>query len=168
MRGGGRMSRLIRPLRQWTVRSRIVAALGLLAVDLAGMTLLHSYLVRRVDQQLERNLSRARFLPPEQIETRPRFSTAFGPDFRVYRFDADGRLLDTGASGERPDPDLGSLAQLQQHADAGTPYTVEGSTSAWRVQVVRLPAGRATSPARCRCGWPTPTRIPRRAGWAPR
>ena len=151
------MSRLIRPLRQWTVRSRIVAALallaavGLLAVDLAGMTLLHSYLVRRVDQQLERNLSRARFLPPEQIETRPRFSTAFGPDFRVYRFDADGRLLDTGASGERPDPDLGSLAQLQQHADAGTPYTVEGSTSAWRVQVVRLPAGRATSPARCRC-----------------
>src|SRR6266511_3540991 len=95
MRGGGRMSRLIRPLRQWTVRSRIVAALALLA--------------------------------------------------------AVGRLLDTGASGERPDPDLGSLAQLQQHADAGTPYTVEGSTSAWRVQVVRLPAGRATSPARCRC-----------------
>src|SRR6266511_1660421 len=148
MRGGGRMSRLIRPLRQWTVRSRIVAALallaavGLLAVDLAGMTLLHSYLVRRVDQQLERNLSRARFLPPEQIEPRPRFSTAFGPDFRVYRFDADGRLLDTGASGERPDPDLGSLAQLQQHADAGTPYTVEGSTSAWRVQVVRLPSGQ--------------------------
>src|SRR6266542_278096 len=132
MSSGGRMSRLIRPLRQWTVRSRIVAALallaavGLLTVDLAGMTLLHSYLVRRVDQQLERNVSRARFLPPEPIETRPRLTTAFGPDFRVYR----------------SDPDLGSLAELQRHADAGKPYTVEGSTSAWRVEVVRLSSGQ--------------------------
>src|SRR6266545_3184696 len=148
MSSGGRMSCLIRPLRQWTVRSRIVAALallaavGLLTVDLAGMTLLHSYLVRRVDQQLERNVSRARFLPPEPIETRPRLTTAFGPDFRVYRFDADGRLVETAASGDRPDPDLGSLAELQRHADAGKPYTVEGSTSAWRVQVVRLPSGQ--------------------------
>ncbi len=148
MSSGGRMSRLIRPLRQWTVRSRIVAALallaavGLLTVDLAGMTLLHSYLVRRVDQQLERNVSRARFLPPEPIETRPRLTTAFGPDFRVYRFDADGRLVETAASGDRPDPDLGSLAELQRHADAGKPYTVEGSTSAWRVEVVRLSSGQ--------------------------
>src|SRR6266545_2397349 len=148
MSSGGRMSCLIRPLRQWTVRSRIVAALallaavGLLTVDLAGMTLLHSYLVRRVDQQLERNVSRARFLPPEPIETRPRLTTAFGPDFRVYRFDADGRLVETAASGDRPDPDLGSLAELQRHADAGKPYTVEGSTSAWRVEVVRLSSGQ--------------------------
>src|SRR6266542_1386527 len=148
MSSGGRMSRLIRPLRQWTVRSRIVAALallaavGLLTVDLAGMTLLHSYLVRRIDQQLERNVSRARFLPPEPIETRARLTTAFGPDFRVYRFDAEARLVETAASGDRPDPDLGSLAELQRHADAGKPYTVEGSTSAWRVEVVRLPSGQ--------------------------
>src|SRR6266508_488766 len=144
MSSGGRMSCLIRPLRQWTVRSRIVAALallaavGLLTVDLAGMTLLHTYLVRRIDQQLERNVSRARFLPPEPIETRARLTTAFGPDFRVYRFDAEARLVETAASGDRSDPDLGSLAELQRHADAGKPYTVEGSTSAWRVQVVGL------------------------------
>src|SRR6266540_39796 len=148
MSSGGRMSCLIRPLRQWTVRSRIVAALallaavGLLTVDLAGMTLLHSYLVRRIDQQLERNVSRARFLPPEPIETRARLTTAFGPDFRVYRFDAEARLVETAASGDRSDPDLGSLAELQRHADAGKPYTVEGSTSAWRVEVVRLSSGQ--------------------------
>jgi two-component system, OmpR family, sensor kinase len=141
------MRRLVRPLRYWTVRSRIVAALavlaavGLLTVDIAGMTLLRSYLVRRVDEQLERNVNRVRYLPPDVADFRPR-ATNYGPDFRFYRFDAAGKLLDPGGTSARPDPDLGSLADLEQHADAGKAYTVEGSTTSWRVLVARLSTGQ--------------------------
>src|SRR6266508_3800355 len=137
-----------RPLRHWSVRARIVVALALLAaaglftVDLAGMTLLRSYLVRRIDQQLERNMARARFVPPDLPEARPRLGSAFGPDFRLYRFAAAGRLVAPPTTGERPDLDLGGLDQLRRHAEDGRPYTVDGASSSWRAQVAQLPNGQ--------------------------
>jgi two-component system OmpR family sensor kinase len=46
----------LRPWRQWTVRSRIVvsvaalAAVALIAVDLAGILLLRSFSLQRIDE----------------------------------------------------------------------------------------------------------------------
>jgi two-component system, OmpR family, sensor kinase len=131
----------IRPWRQWTVRSRIVvsvaalAAVALVAVDLAGIFLLHSFSLQRIDEQLERP---ARIGGPGRFE--PERPPVFVPDFRIYRYDAAGNYI-PGASGDQPDPDPGPLGELERRADSGRPFYLDSDTGTWRVRVIRGPDG---------------------------
>jgi two-component system OmpR family sensor kinase len=129
----------LRPWRQWTVRSRIVvsvallAAVALIAVDAAGVLLLRSYSVQRIDEQLE--------LPARPAARGGEFSRppGFVPDFRVYRYDSMGTLLNPDVV--TPDPNPGTLAELERRADSGRPFFVEGSTGTWRMRVNRTSSG---------------------------
>lgn len=133
----------IRPWRQWTVRSRIVvsvallAAVALIAVDVAGVVLLRSYSTQRIDEQLERPARGPGPFRYDDMSSRP---PGFVPDFRVYRYSASGVL--ESPAGVAPDPDPGGLAELERRADSGRPYYLESSTGTWRVRVDRFPNGR--------------------------
>ncbi len=116
----------------------VVAALGavaLVAADAAGMTALNNYLVSRIDRQLTFN--RSNQLPREQRA--PGFRP--GPDFRVYLFDADGKLV--APTGETPNP-APSLAFLQSHVDDQNPFTLKTSAGDWRTRVVAIDRDNAT------------------------
>ncbi|GAA0905471.1 HAMP domain-containing sensor histidine kinase [Virgisporangium ochraceum] len=126
----------LRPWREWTVRSRIVvsvallAAVALIAVDVAGIVLLRSYSVQRIDELLERP---SRPGPRSVAENnRP---PNYVPDFRVYRYDSTGTLL--GPVPETLEPDPGDLPELARRAASGRPYYVDGASGTWRVRVDR-------------------------------
>jgi two-component system, OmpR family, sensor kinase len=131
----------MRPWRHWTVRARmvlVVAALGavaLVAADAAGMTALNDYLISRIDRQLD--FSRPNQLPRE--ERPPGFRP--GPDFRVYLFDAGGKLV--APTEETPNP-APSLAFLKSHIDDKSPYTMKTAAGDWRTRVVAIDRGSAT------------------------
>jgi two-component system, OmpR family, sensor kinase len=152
----GRVRVTVRPWRQWTLRTRLVvsmmviAAIALIVANTAGVLLLRSYLVEKVDQQLDAEASRP-FIGPE---FRPR--TGFGPDFRVYTFDAqgvqqpirglNGRVVNQGDLG--PGPILGGWNNLKAHAASGKPFTVPGADGApWRILVTPDPNSDFTNVA---------------------
>src|SRR5690349_3642738 len=125
----------IRPWRHWTVRARMVlvvaalAAAGIVAADVAAMTALNTYLISRIDQQLTG--LRSGQMP--RIAERPS-GVRFGTDFRVYVFDASGKLL--APVGETPNP-APSLDFLKAHV-AGKPFTLNTPTGDWRTRVVAI------------------------------
>jgi two-component system OmpR family sensor kinase len=119
-----------------------LAAVGLVAVDVAGTALLNSYLIRRVDEQLQRGAGRAALVPSGQSPERTRTPPSFGPDFRFYRFDSAGRLVDQAGTTASLDPSPGSPTELERRAAAGQPYTVDGSSASWRVLVTRPSTGQ--------------------------
>jgi two-component system, OmpR family, sensor kinase len=113
-----------------------LAALGLIGANAAGVLLLRSYLIKRVDQQLIGQTllaSRGPWLPPPSGEGRR--SPEFGPRSVILRYAADGAVLGGGPSTGSAPPQVGTFAEIRDHAGLG-PFTVDGNEGAWRVQVV--------------------------------
>ena len=132
----------MRPWREWTLRSRLVlviAALvgtGLLVADVAGVLLLRSYLVQRVDEQLASFVRRA---PRYPIDTTFRRMPQFGPSTTTRYYADDGSAIITPpSSGEQAN--IGTFEALRTHADQGA-FTVDG----WRVEVIRFDEGYAVA-----------------------
>ncbi|MBY8886886.1 HAMP domain-containing histidine kinase [Streptomyces sp. PTM05] len=130
----------------------VLAALAVLASQAVGYAVLRSWLVGRVDQQL------AGFRPPafafHQAEAgqvphggpaAPRDSAAVLPsDFRVYFYDASGRLLtrNLGYSSRLPGPGL-AADRAALGLRTGAPRSVAATTGSghWRVLAQPGPGG---------------------------
>lgn len=132
-----------RPWREWTLRSRLVlaiavlAGLGLLAANAAGVYLLRSYLVDQVDRELGRQVRGLARVPwmVEPGALRPGGAPAgFGPQNVSRIYTTDGLAASSTTEDET---DLGTFAELRDHADAGA-YTVRSVDGVWRVEVVSL------------------------------
>ncbi|NJC71703.1 HAMP domain-containing histidine kinase [Planosporangium thailandense] len=126
------------------VTTAILAAVALVIADVAGLTLLRSGLVSRVDAQLEaqaRGLSRVGQRPPPGIPRTPRPSPGFGSGSRVYLYASDGTRLYASPSSTADEPRLDNVAALEARA-GDRPFTVDGTEGAWRVKVVEVPSGR--------------------------
>jgi two-component system OmpR family sensor kinase len=128
----------IRPWRHWTVRSRIVAsvvslaAVALIAANIIGVLLLNSYLMDRLDQQIQGPF-RGGGRPPTVSGNRGADGKfQFGPDMQGYRFTADGTLADPT---ETPLVDPKLFGDIQQRGASGRPFTVDGPTGQWRVRI---------------------------------
>jgi two-component system OmpR family sensor kinase len=141
------MSRIVRPWRRWTLRSRMVvavaalAAAALVATSFVGATLLRSYLLGRIDTQLQgRSSVLTRTADAPQYAGRPRGRMGFGPDSLVYLYRADGTPTYQPTTTPDGRPRLGAFSSISGHAGQG-PYTVDGSTDRWRVMVTALPSG---------------------------
>jgi two-component system OmpR family sensor kinase len=110
-----------------------LAAVGLLVADFAGMALLRTSLVQRVDEQLSgqvRILSRGT-LP--ELGTNRR-GPSFGPSSITRFYTVDG-VGTAGPSSTTAQPELGTFDELRAAADQG-PFTVDGVDGSWRVEVV--------------------------------
>ncbi|GAA1795319.1 HAMP domain-containing histidine kinase [Planosporangium flavigriseum] len=118
------------------VTTAVLAAVALVVADVAGLTLLHSQLVGRVDAQLEgqaRGLSRiAQHLPDGNRQPRP--GPGFGGGSRVYLYAADGTRLYASPATSSDEPLLGAFTALKARAGAH-PFTVDGTAGSWRVKV---------------------------------
>ncbi|MDG4819278.1 HAMP domain-containing sensor histidine kinase [Micromonospora sp. WMMD956] len=151
--------RPIRPWAHWTLRSRLVllvgilATLALLGANAAGLVLLRGYLVQRVDQQLT-GLARpftdapraASGLPAGGVTTggprNPGRFARLGPDQLVVHYRADGtRDPERSSTPSAAAPDPGPLAEVAARARAGRPYTVAGDGGAWRLLAVPVGDG---------------------------
>ncbi|MDI5941652.1 HAMP domain-containing sensor histidine kinase, partial [Micromonospora sp. DH15] len=151
--------RPIRPWARWTLRSRLVllvgilATLALLGANAAGLVLLRGYLVQRVDQQLT-GLARPFTAAPRAASGFPaggattggprnpgRFAR-LGPDQLVVHYRADGtRDPDRSSTPSAAAPDPGPLAEVAARARTGRPYTVAGDGGAWRLLAVPVGDG---------------------------
>ncbi|GAA5047602.1 two-component system OmpR family sensor kinase [Thermocatellispora tengchongensis] len=141
------IGRVIPPVMRWgawPVRRRLVlaiiglAAAGLLLANAAGLVLLRGHLVDRVDDQLRAPGEAAARLPADAAAgDRQAVEQRFGRHFRVYYYDARGRLVRTVPAD--PDPPGPVLADPRP----GPPYTVDdpGGGAPWRVLVYRDGAG---------------------------
>ncbi|GAA1808311.1 HAMP domain-containing histidine kinase [Planosporangium flavigriseum] len=142
-----------RPLRHRMVLTVVtLAATGLIVTDLAGVTLLRSFLVGRVDSQLEddardlahadRSSGAAAQSPNQLAHLLLGGSTpAANPTCKVYVYTADGtRLYPSAATGDGG-PDLNPAATLEARADA-PPFTLAGPGGDWRVLVTSVSDGR--------------------------
>ena len=137
---------LPRPWRRWTIRTRLVVAIAVLAgaalilADIASVVQLRSNLLGQVDRELVAG-SKAYAQPrrPGADADCPGARRALnpGPDLRIVVYDvpnAAPRLCgDTSGKG----PDLGSYQHLDARA-GGRPYTVNdrGDGDPWRVVVI--------------------------------
>lgn len=151
----------LRRWRQWTLRSRLVVvsagltALALIGANTAGVILLRSYLVDRVDRQLAipglggqqqrlvKSLARAPDSQPVQSPGDSFLSGVFGADSRIYLYGQDGERATYPDDAPGSGPALPAAAEL---ADlAGEPFTVpgQGGGADWRavVKVVEPTAG---------------------------
>jgi two-component system OmpR family sensor kinase len=107
--------------------------------NLAGLVLLHNYLLGRIDQQLAASVRAYQHGPgaaePDLPAPRPRFVQDLGPDVRIYLYSADGTLVrSTADGGAGAGPQLRGFAGVSGHA-GGRPYTVSDSRGGdgWRV-----------------------------------
>jgi two-component system, OmpR family, sensor kinase len=149
-----RQVRRVRPWREWTLRTRLVvsmailAAIALIVANAAGVILLRSYLLEKVDQQLiAQSTIPGRFNGGggggrPQGDYRP--PHGIGPDYRLFTFNAAGAQQPlTGPDGSpapartlRPGPELGGWTSIKAHASSTKPYTVAGADGEpWRVLV---------------------------------
>ncbi|MEV8514327.1 HAMP domain-containing sensor histidine kinase [Dactylosporangium sp. NPDC051484] len=132
----------LRPWRQWTVRTRIVvsvvsiAAVALIVANVIGVLLLNWYLMQRVDQQLMVS-PRGRPSSGATQNKRPEGVFSPGPDFQIYRFNADGGL----ENGETPLVDPRLFGDIKERAARPEPFTVDGPKAQWRVRVFASPNG---------------------------
>jgi len=142
-----------RPRRwgHWTLRSRLVlvvgalAAVALIVANVAGLLLIRSYLRDRIDEQLlgmSRPFANAqRDLPdPAGGGGAPRYRPfRVGADQVVYVYTAAGTLeADRSSTADASRPPVVPLAEVQERAQVGRPYTVaatDGSTD-WRLLAV--------------------------------
>ncbi|WIM99134.1 HAMP domain-containing sensor histidine kinase [Actinoplanes oblitus] len=135
--------------RHWTLRSRLVlvvgilAAIALIAANVAGVVLIRGYLVERIDKQLTGMARPMEFATQQQDDSfgpRNRFFRV-GPDQVAYLYRADG-TLDTGRSYPAGDtrPAVPSFDALAKRAATADPYTVTAPDgTGWRV--IALPVG---------------------------
>lgn len=147
--GGGRPGPLRpRAWRHWTLRSRLslvlvaLVAVALLVANAAGLILLRSYLVTKVDDQLAAMSQRFQRLPlaiGPVIPTQPGHRLfGLGPDQVAYVYDSAGNLVWKDVAANDPArPRLETFEKLRQRAGS-RPYTVEGAEgdSSWRILVV--------------------------------
>jgi two-component system OmpR family sensor kinase len=144
----------MRPWRHWTVRSRMVVAVAflgavaLVATDVVGMFALDSYLVNRVDDQLDFVANQPRNGGPRPSEAQQNDVVRPGPRSfleyaKFYVFSSDG-TVEVGTSA---DPDPKNFGDLAAHAKDGKPFNVEGADAAWRVRVFNGRNGRYNAAA---------------------
>ncbi|MGO4751138.1 two-component sensor histidine kinase, partial [Streptomyces sp. 2MCAF27] len=119
--------------RPGSLRSRLVwgaallAAVAVLAAQTIGFLVLRTWLLNRVDQQLDDFVlpqqAFARDVDPERVPRPPNPDSVTLPsDFRLTFFDATGHKRGILGSGKAPGPDLpGSVSQL--HLADGRPAT---------------------------------------------
>lgn len=146
---GGRRGRLRpRAWRHWTLRSRLgvplvtLVAVALLVANAAGLILLRSYLVAKVDDQLAAmamRFQRPPYAPGTPVPT-PLRSRFFGPNpnLVVHVYDRAGNLIEEDESPvESAPPRLETFEKLRERVASG-PYTVEAmdGDSTWRILVV--------------------------------
>jgi two-component system OmpR family sensor kinase len=130
-----------------------LAGVALILANLAGLLLLHSYLLGRIDQQLRSTMPAYQHTPaagePDLPAARPRFLQNLFPELRVYIFAPDGTLLRSGADAEGDSaPSLGSFTSLSDHVDGG-PYTVPDARTGdrWRVVTAHRTDGEVVAVA---------------------
>jgi two-component system OmpR family sensor kinase len=121
----------------------VLAAIALIVASSAGVLLIRSYLIGRVDAQLtaqaRADQDRARTALP-LLGQLPRPRNRLGQDFRVLLFAPDGTqfAMDTGepvtsATADTAGPSLGGWSSVLAHRDQG-PFTVPGQDGTpWRV-----------------------------------
>jgi two-component system OmpR family sensor kinase len=122
----------------------VLAGFALVIANVAGLGLLHSYLLGRVDQQLT-IAAQAYTRPPGKTEPdlpgpRPRFFQQLSPELRVYLYNSAGTLDRTsGDTGTHSAPALGSFSSLDGRG--ASPFTVDDSHGgdSWRVIVAHRP-----------------------------
>ncbi|MEU4237632.1 HAMP domain-containing sensor histidine kinase [Actinoplanes sp. NPDC026619] len=135
-----------RPRRwsHWTLRARLVlvvgalAAVALLVANIAGLVLIRTYLLGRIDDQLSgmaRPFAENRAAGINVIP-RNRFQR-LGPEQLSYVYRADGSL-DTARSyiSDSARASVESFAEVQARAATAKPYTIGGLNSDWRVIAV--------------------------------
>uniref|UniRef100_UPI001EF58351 sensor histidine kinase n=1 Tax=Micromonospora sp. AKA109 TaxID=2733865 RepID=UPI001EF58351 len=148
----------VRPWSHWTLRSRLVlvvgalATLALLGANTAGLLLLRSYLVDRVDERLAGQV-RPFTGEPRPVTGSPGSGSAasgsagapagrlarLGPDQLVLFYRADGtRDAAHSSTPSATAPDPGTLAEVTARARTGRPYTVAGAhgDDDWRLFAV--------------------------------
>ena len=145
-----------RPRRwgHWTLRSRLVvvvgvlAAAGLILANTAGLVLIRSYLGDRIDNQL------TSMIRPFTQDFRPDLAGAFNPsrgrvnrlgtDQVAYVYNADGSLdteRSSTADASRPAP--GSYADAVAAAARGRPYTVVAADGSAHWRMLAAPVGES-------------------------
>jgi two-component system OmpR family sensor kinase len=124
-----------------------LAGIALVVADVAGLSLLRSYLLNRLDHQLTTSaygFARPHGGPPPPLPgPRPAFMRNPDTDLRVYVYDGTGTLTGTGgdATGTGKPATLGPYPSIRAHAGAA-PYTVDISgQGSWRVVVAQRPDG---------------------------
>ncbi|MCP3758916.1 cell wall metabolism sensor histidine kinase WalK [Streptomyces sp. TBY4] len=144
----------LRRWRHWTLRSRLVVvsaaltALALIGANTAGVILLRSYLIDRVDRQLaipgmggqqQRLVRSLGDRPAEEQSARVPgdsfLSGVFGDDSRIYVYGQSGVRAVYPEEAREPGPALPAAAELAEYS--GAPFTVpgKGGGSGWRVVV---------------------------------
>jgi len=136
--------RVPRPWRRWTLRTRLVVAIALLAgtalvlADAASLVQLRSSLLAGVDRDLSQG-ARAYARTPAGRELDPPVRRPFnpGPDVRITFYDAGGTVDRVTGDTAGPGPDLGPFAELSARAD-GAPFTAgdRAGGDPWRVVVI--------------------------------
>ncbi|WP_433293162.1 sensor histidine kinase [Actinoplanes sp. CA-030573] len=136
-----------RPRRwgHWTLRARLVlvvgalAAVALVVAGIAGLVLIRTYLLGRIDDQL-RGMTRPFADRPAGVTYMPRGRfLRIGPDQVMYVYNPDGSLDPLRSSTtDASRPPVERLAEVGKRAAAGQPYTIgatDGSAD-WRVIAV--------------------------------
>ena len=144
----------------WTLRSRLVlvvgvlAALALMLANTAGLLLIRGYLLDRTDDQLR--AMTPPFAQPTQGQSARRYDLGvsprkppawLGPDQVAYVYLADGTLSPDSSAADAARPAVAPLAEVAPLADAREPYTVvaaDGSAN-WRMIAVRNDRSGATA-----------------------
>jgi two-component system OmpR family sensor kinase len=141
-------------VRRWSLRARLLAAvLGLVAVALAttgtvGITLLHSYLMHQVDQQLEvgaRVLDRPAPVPAP-VPPQTRSAIQLPTPYWFTEIATGGAVLRQRGGPGAPGiagPDLSRLTPAKVNAEQGKAFTVPSiqGGSGYRVRAVARPDG---------------------------
>jgi two-component system, OmpR family, sensor kinase len=116
-----------------------LAAVALIVANLAGLVLLHDYLLGRIDQQLTTSVRVYERGPgatdPDLPPPRPRFIQELGPDLRIYLYSPSGGLVRSSVDGNAgTGPALHGFDGVNRHSNA-VPYTVADSHGGddWRV-----------------------------------
>ena len=117
-----------------------LAAVGLIVVSISSVFLLRSYLVGRIDRQLDVALlpyahnasSGSRVYGARPTGDTGRFP--FGPRTGIRIYTDSGQVL-SGPTTQDSTPEFATPTQLRTHADKG-PFTVTADGEAWRVEVV--------------------------------
>ncbi len=154
-----RLPRLVQrlPVGRWSLRTRLVAAaVGLSAIALtiagfAGVSLLHDYLLRQVDQQLRVGVvATARFAPdarrsPPPGTERPRSQLPTPLLFTVL--DAKGKVTQRLGGSLQPGeatPDLAGLTLAEVRKRDGHPFTVRSTDGSVDFRVRAAPNSDGT------------------------
>jgi two-component system OmpR family sensor kinase len=122
-----------------------LAAVALLVANIAGLVLIRTYLMGRIDDQL-RGMSRPFSFAEDRDRTFtgnvPRTFRRLGPEQLTYVYDADGTLDESRSYvTDSTRAAVESFARVRARAAEPQPYTLSGSAHDWRVIAVPDPVG---------------------------